>query len=68
VRRGCISLGNIKCDHCHHTILYPGRYLSLDEEKGKSQTLCLACCQRKGLVKKGSAKEAAEINFDLSSE
>jgi hypothetical protein len=67
VRRGCISLGNIKCDRCHRTILYPERYLSL-EEKGKSQTWCMECCQQKGLVKKESSKEGAETNFDLSNE
>ncbi len=68
MRRGCISLGNIKCDGCHRSILYPERYLSLEEEKGKSQTLCMDCCQAKGLVKPGSEKEDADILFDLSTD
>jgi hypothetical protein len=68
VRRGCISLGNIKCDQCHRTILYPERYLFLEETKGVYQTLCMNCCQEKGLVKPGSAKEDAEFIFDLSNE
>ncbi len=68
MRRGCISLGNIKCDKCHRTILYPERYLSLEEAKGKSQTLCMDCCQEKGMVKAGSEKEDAELLFDLSNE
>ena len=68
MRRGCISLGNIKCDQCHRVILYPERYLFLEEGKGKTQTLCMTCCQAKGLVKAGSEKEDAEVLFDLSNE
>lgn len=68
MRRGCISLGNIKCDHCHRTILYPQRYLFLEEAKGSNQILCIDCCQKKGLVKAGSEKEDAEILFDLSTD
>ena len=68
MRRGCISLGNIKCDQCHLTIPYPERYLFLEESKGKSETLCMDCCKKKGIVKAGSAKEDAEILFDLSND
>jgi hypothetical protein len=66
MRRGCISLGNIKCDQCHRTIPYPERYLYQEEVKGKGRMLCINCCQQEGLVKAGSAKEDAEILFDLS--
>jgi hypothetical protein len=68
VRRGCISLGNIKCDQCHRIIRYPERYLYLEESREKHQILCLKCCQEKGLVKAGSKKEDAEVLFDLSNE
>ena len=68
MRRGCISLGNIKCDECHRTILYPERYLSLDEVKGKTRTMCMNCCTEKGLVKPESEKAGAEMLFDLSNE
>jgi hypothetical protein len=68
MRRGCISLGNIKCDECHRTILYPERYLSIEISKGKNQTLCMDCCLEKGLVKPESSKEGAEMLFDLSNE
>lgn len=68
MRRGCISLGNIKCDKCHRIISYPERYLSLEESKGKHQILCMECCQEKGMVKTESTKEGAEILFDLSSD
>jgi hypothetical protein len=68
LRRGCISLGNINCDVCHRKILYPERYLSLEETKGKSQTLCMTCCEARGLVQPESSKENAEKLFDLSSD
>jgi hypothetical protein len=68
MRRGCISLGNIKCDGCHRIILYPERYLYLEEGKNKHQTLCMDCCQAKGLVKAGSEKDDAEVLFDLGTD
>jgi hypothetical protein len=68
MRRGCISLGNIKCDECHRTILYPERYLSVEIDKEKSKTLCMNCCTEKGLVKPESDKAGAEMLFDLSNE
>lgn len=68
MRRGCISLGNISCDQCHRIIRYPERYLSLEEDHGKKQTLCMDCCQKKGWVKTGSGKEDADSLFDLSNE
>jgi hypothetical protein len=68
MRRGCISLGNIKCDECHRTILYPERYLSIEIDKETSKTLCMNCCTEKGLVKPESDKPGAEMLFDLSNE
>lgn len=68
MRRGCISLGNIKCDKCHRTILYPERYLSIEDPKGKDLILCVSCCQEKGMVKAESDKEDAELLFDLGTE
>lgn len=67
MRRGCISLGNIKCDKCHCTIPYPERYLFLEETKGVNQTLCVECCEKMGLVKSRTGK-GEESLFDLSNE
>jgi len=47
-------------------IIYPERYLFIGETKGQTQTLCMDCCQEKGLVMAGSEKEDAEKLFDLS--
>ncbi len=65
MRRGCISLGNIKCDKCHRTIQYPERYLFCEETQGQAQTLCVNCCKEKGMLKGESEKEDAEMLFDL---
>jgi hypothetical protein len=67
VRRGCISLGNINCNQCGRSILYPERYLSL-EEAGEDRILCMDCCQEKNLVKPENDKEGAELLFDLSNQ
>ena len=34
MRRGCISLGEIKCDECGKPIPYPDRYLAVNEKGG----------------------------------
>jgi hypothetical protein len=34
MRRGCVSLGEIKCDECKNVIPYPDRYLAVDEKDG----------------------------------
>ena len=54
MRRGCISLGEVRCDECHHIIPHPERYLAIDEEggveveKGKISRYCVDCCLKKG--------------------
>jgi hypothetical protein len=54
MRRGCISLGEIKCDECHQTIPYPDCYLAVDEkdgiedEEGETKRYCVECCLKKG--------------------
>jgi len=54
MRRGCISLGQVKCDGCERIILYPERYLAIDEEdgveveQGKTSRYCVDCALNKG--------------------
>ena len=67
MRRGCISLGNIKCDQCGRAIPYPERYLFVEGE-GNKPTLCMDCCQKKHMVKPENDKEGAELLFDLNDE
>ena len=48
MRRGCISLGEIQCDDCHHTIPYSQRYLVIEEPESVALRLCVDCCLKKG--------------------
>ncbi len=54
MRRGCISLGEVKCDGCHRTIPYPERYLAIDEkngvedDNGETHRYCIECSLKKG--------------------
>lgn len=47
MRRGCISLGNVKCDNCQRTIPHSGPYLMLEEKDG-SKCFCEKCSLDKG--------------------
>jgi hypothetical protein len=53
MRRGCISLGEIKCDGCGNPIPYPDRYLAINEkegvedEEGETKRYCVECCLKK---------------------
>jgi len=48
MRRGCISLGEVRCDDCHHIIPYPERYLIVEETEGTVLHLCVDCSLKKG--------------------
>ncbi len=53
MRRGCVSLGEIKCDECKNVIPYPDRYLAINEkdgvedEEGETKRYCVECCIKK---------------------
>jgi hypothetical protein len=53
MRRGCVSLGEIKCDECQNVIPYPERYLAVDEkdgvedDEGETKRYCVECCLKK---------------------
>ena len=53
MRRGCVSLGEIKCDECQKPIPYPDRYLAIDEKdgeennEGEAKRYCIECCLKK---------------------
>ncbi len=66
MRRGCISLGNIKCYNCQRLIAYPERYLAV-EEKGTRISLCTDCCLKRGLAEHEKEKGESKVTFNLSS-
>ena len=69
MRRGCISLGEIKCDECHRIIPYPERYLAIDEkdsiedEEGETAHYCVECCLKNGYAHYKTEKGEQILTF-----
>lgn len=69
MRRGCISLGDVKCDSCHQLIPHPERYLVIDEEKGvevergKKVCYCVQCALKKGYAHYKEEKGTKILTF-----
>ena len=69
MRRGCISLGEVRCDECHRQIPYPERYLATDEqngvevEEGETSRYCVDCCIKKGYARYREEKGEQILTF-----
>ena len=69
MRRGCISLGEIKCNECKNVIPYPDRYLAVDEkdgvedEEGDVKRYCVECCLKKGYARYKEEKGERVLTF-----
>jgi hypothetical protein len=69
VHRGCTSLGDVQCDGCHCIILYPERYLVIDEkdgievDKGETYHYCVDCCFKKGYARYTEEKGQQVLTF-----
>jgi len=74
MRRGCISLGEVKCDICQHTIPYPERYLAVDEkdgvevDDGATVHYCVKCALEKGYAHHREMKGEMTLTFFPESE
>jgi hypothetical protein len=68
MRRGCVSLGEIRCDSCKRIVPTASRYLITDEltdENGKKKTVryCLKCCEEKELIGYRHEKDEKVLTF-----
>ena len=69
MRQGCISLGEVRCDGCHRTILHSERYLAIDEEggvevdKGQIAHYCIECALNKGYASHKEEKGEKILTF-----
>lgn len=71
MRRGCISVGQIKCDICGRAIPYPDRYLVVDEDEkgkevvsgGKSVKYCVDDALKKGYAHHREVKGEMILTF-----
>ncbi len=48
MNRGCIAIGEIKCDGCNHLIEHGERYLLIEEKEDEKSRFCVECCLSKG--------------------
>lgn len=51
MRRGCIAIGETKCNICQRNIEHGERYLLIAEDEAaedKKQRICLECSQKEG--------------------
>jgi hypothetical protein len=69
MRRGCISLGDVKCDKCQHVIPVYDRYLVVEEdngqeaEKGQTKNYCVKCATKKGYATVKEEKGEKSLTF-----
>ncbi len=69
MRRGCIAIGEIRCDGCGRVIKHPERYLAIDEkdgvevEEGKTFRYCVDCCLKKGYAHYRIEKKERVLTF-----
>jgi len=62
MRRGCISLGDTRCDVCQRIIPDAERYLANDEE-GKETHYCIECALKKGYASWKKEKQEQILTF-----
>ncbi len=63
MRRGCISLGDTRCQDCHHTVDHLKRYLLIEETEGVKLRLCLDCALKRGYAHYKQEKGEQVITF-----
>lgn len=69
MRRGAISMGDIKCDQCQRTIPYPDRYLTIEEkdgvedDEGEARHYCVECCLQKNYAHYKQEKGETVLTF-----
>jgi len=74
MRRGCMSLGEVKCNICQRTIPYPERYLAVDEkdgveaDDGATVHYCVKCALEKGYAHYRETKGEMVLTFFPESE
>jgi hypothetical protein len=51
MRRGCIAIGETKCDICQRNMEHGERYLLIAKDEAaedKEQRICIECCEKEG--------------------
>jgi len=66
MRRGCIAIGEMKCDSCHCLIEHGERYLLFEGEEGEKLRFCIDCCVSKGYATYVEEKDEQVLTFSPS--
>ena len=61
--RGCVALGEIKCDGCNHLIEQGQRYLLMEAKEGEKSRFCVECCLTKDYAAYKSEKGEQVLTF-----
>jgi hypothetical protein len=48
MNRGCVAVGEIKCDNCQRLIEAGQRYLVVENKEGEKSQFCVECSVAKG--------------------
>jgi len=48
MNRGCVAVGEIRCDNCQRFIDPGQRYLIVEEKEGEKSDFCVECSVAKG--------------------
>ena len=61
--RGCISLGDVRCDECQGLISHSEQYLLIEEADGEIKRLCMPCSLEKGYARYKESKRERVLTF-----
>jgi hypothetical protein len=64
MRRGCIAVGELRCDGCQRFLEHGERYVVIvDDEEGKEERFCTSCSLSRGYASYKIEKEGEVITF-----
>ncbi|MFC2045157.1 hypothetical protein ACFLUH_00560 [Chloroflexota bacterium] len=68
MHRGCISLGEARCDDCNLILPHGVRYLIVEEADGKTVRWCMDCCLKRGYAGYKVEKREQVLSFFVERE
>ncbi len=63
MNRGCVAVGEIKCDGCQRLIEQGQRYLLMEEKEDEKTRFCVECCLIKGYAAHVKEKGEQVLTF-----
>jgi len=63
MRRGCIAVGEVRCEGCQRHLEHGERYVIIDDEQGKERRFCINCSLSCGYASYKVEKEGHVITF-----